>query len=87
MLGSAFSGKKTIAKQLQENLGADVVIFNINDIIKEAIDYISPKKAEEVVVDPKAKGKGKAVLEAAVVDIFEGKNVAKYKSTAQAIKE
>jgi hypothetical protein len=31
----------------------------MNDIIKEAIDYISPKKTEEVVVDPKAKSKGK----------------------------
>lgn len=44
---------------MQEQLGPDVVIFNMNDIIKEAIDYISPKKTEEVVVDPKAKGKGK----------------------------
>lgn len=59
---------------MQEQLGPDVVIFNMNDIIKEAIDYISPKKTEEVVVDPKAKGKGK-LAEQVVVDIFEGKNV------------
>ena len=50
----------------------------MNDIIKEAIDYISPKKAEEVVVDPKAKGKGKQA-EQVIVDIFDGKNVQKYK--------
>jgi len=56
-----------------------VTIFNINEIIKEAIDYISPKKVEEVVVDPKAKGKSKPVVEAAAIDIFEGKNVLKYK--------
>ena len=74
LTGSAFSGKKTVAKYLQETLGADVVIFNINDIVKEAIDYINPKKLEEVVVDPKAKGK-KPATEVAAVDIFEGKNV------------
>ena len=51
-----------------------MVVFNINDIVKEALDYINPKKPEEVVVDPKAKGK-KSVTEVAAVDIFEGKNV------------
>ena len=84
--GSAFSGKKTVAKQLQEILGTDVIIFNINDIVKEAIDYINPKKVEEVVVDPKAKGK-KPATEVVAVDIFEGKNVQKYKQISLAIKE
>ena len=63
-------------------MGTDVVLFNINDIVKEAVDYINPKKADEVVVDPKAKGNKKSVVEAVIVDIFEGKNVTKYKSTA-----
>ena len=79
LVGSAFSGKKTVAKQLQETLGPDVVVFNINDVIKEAMDYMNPKKSEEIVVDPKAKGKGKVATEAATVDMFDGKNVAKYK--------
>jgi len=74
LTGNAFSGKKTIAKQLVEALGGDVVIFNINDVVKEAIDYINPKKTEEVVVDTKAKGK-KPATEVVAVDIFEGKNV------------
>jgi hypothetical protein len=39
---------------------------------------VSPKKVEEVVVDPKAKGK-KTSTEVVAVDIFEGKNVQKYK--------
>jgi hypothetical protein len=42
-------------------------------VIKEAIDYINPKKVDEVIVDPKAKGKKS--VEATFVDIFDGKNV------------
>ncbi len=60
-------------------------MFHIDDIIKEAIDYISPKKQEEAPVDPKAKSK--KVVEPVYVDIFEGKNTVVYKQTAQSIKE
>jgi phage terminase large subunit-like protein len=58
---------------MQEVLGPDVAILHIDEIIKEAYDYISPKKQDEsVVIDPKAKGK--KVVEQVVTDIFEGKN-------------
>ena len=63
-------------------------ILHIDEVIKEAIDYISPKKVEEsVVVDPKAKGKGKGKEEPVAVDIFDGKNTVQYKAIAQQIKE
>lgn len=84
LVGRAYSGKKTIASQLKEVLGNDVAILNLDDIIKEAIEYISPKKQDEsVTVDPKAKGKKGAKEEPVHVDIFEGKNSAQYKSYAQ----
>lgn len=83
LVGRAYSGKKTVAQALREVLGNDVAILNLDDIIKEAIDYISPKKQDEsVVVDPKAKGKRGTKEETVHVDIFEGKNSAQYKSYA-----
>jgi len=54
--------------------------LNIEEIIKEAFEYINPKKAEESVInDPKLKGKGSKLIEPVIVDIFEGKNTAHYK--------
>lgn len=86
VVGRAFSGKKTVAKQIQEMLGSEVVVLHMDEIIKEAIEYISPKKQDEsVIIDPKAKGKKKE--EPVVNDIFEGKNTAQYKSLAQQIKD
>jgi hypothetical protein len=71
---------------MQEILGSDVAILHIDEIIKEAYDYISPKKQDEsVIIDPKAKGK--KVVEQVITDIFEGKNTVNYKSIAQQIKE
>ena len=34
-----------------------MIIFNMDEIIKEALEYVTPKKVaeESVVVDPKAK--------------------------------
>lgn len=84
MIGRAFSGKKTIANAMKEVLGNDVAIFNLDDIIREAIEYISPTKQDESVhIDPKAKGKKAVKDEPVNVDIFEGKNSAQYKSLAQ----
>ena len=59
ILGRAFSGKKTIANMLVEKYGGEknVRVFNMDEIIKEALDYITPKKVDEAVVDPKAKAK------------------------------
>jgi dephospho-CoA kinase len=77
LVGRAYSGKKTIAQAMKEILGNDVAILNLDDIIREAIEYISPKKQDEsVVIDPKAKGKRGAIQETVHVDIFEGKNTA-----------
>ena len=89
LLGRAFSGRRTVAKQMQELLGPDVSILHIDEIIKEAMDYIAPKEVEEAQakVDPKAKGKGKAKDEPVVTDIFEGKNTTAYKEIAQKIKD
>jgi len=65
---------------MQELLGNEVTILNIEEIIKEAFEYINPKKAEESVInDPKLKGKGSKLIEPVIVDIFEGKNTAHYK--------
>ena len=44
---------------LVEKYGGEknIRIFNMDEIIKEALDYITPKKVDETVVDPKAKAK------------------------------
>lgn len=43
---------------MKEVLGGDIQVLNLDDIIKEALEYISPKKQDEsVAADPKAKGK------------------------------
>jgi septin family protein len=88
MLGQAFSGKKTLAKQLVEKLGGDVKILNMDEILKEALDYINPKKVAEVpVVDPKAKGKAPVAAVVVPTDIFEGKDNVAYKNIANEIKQ
>jgi len=78
ILGRAQSGKKTLSEQISKKLGANIKIFCLDKILVEAVNYVAPKpEKEEVVVDPKAKGKGKApaVNESENKDIFEGKDV------------
>lgn len=77
ILGRAFSGKKTIARQLQEKYGGDknVRVFNIDDVVKEALDYITPKKVDEAALEAAKKAKKGKVEEVVNVDIFEGKHV------------
>jgi len=85
VLGRAFSGKKTIAKVIQEQVGQDVAVLHIDEIIKEAIEYIAPKKVDESLdqkVDTKSKAKGKQKEEPVITDIFEGKNTVAYKQIA-----
>lgn len=78
LIGKAHSGKKTQAKMIVDNLGAEKVqIFDMGEIIREAVAYIDPNKQTEEVVDPKAKGKGKAPE--APVDPFAGKDTTLYK--------
>ena len=58
ILGRAFSGKKTVAAQLVAKYGdQNLKLFNMNEIIKEALDYIPPKKVDEVAQAAAVKGK------------------------------
>lgn len=59
-----------------EKIGADkITLFNMNDIVREAINYVDKASAKvEEVVDPKAKGKGKPAAGDATADIFAGKD-------------
>lgn len=60
----------------------------MDEILKEALDYINPKKVPEVpVVDPKAKGKAPVAAVVVPTDIFEGKDNAAYKKIATEIKQ
>jgi len=85
-LGRIFSGKRTAAQKLKEKLGGNVKVFRMQEVIKEALDYINPKQAE---APPPAKGgkKGPAKGEEKPVDIFEGFDTTTYKEAAGQIKE
>ena len=75
---------------MQEVLGNDVAVLHIDEVIKEAIEYITPKPEDDSLdkkADPKAKAKPKKGEEPVVTDIFEGKDVVKYKEIAQTIKD
>ncbi len=84
ILGRCFSGKKTIASQIQEKLGGDknIKLFNMDEIIKEALDYITPKKVDEAALEAAKKAKKGKQEEVVNVDIFEGKTVSEYKRIA-----
>ena len=87
ILGKAFSGKKTIAAQLVAKYGEqNLKLFNMNEIIKEALDYITPKKVDEAALAAAAKGKKGKQEEVVNVDIFEGKHVGEYKKLAMEMK-
>ena len=59
ILGRAFSGKKTIAVELQAKYGGDkkIKIFNMDEVIREALDYITPKKIDEAAIEAAKKAK------------------------------
>lgn len=92
ILGRAFSGKKTVAKQIQDQYGGpqNVKIWNMDDIIIEAIEYVTPKKVDEVAAAeaskkaPARKGKQEEIVP---VDIFEGRDTTEYKRIANSIKQ
>ena len=55
--GKAFSGKKTQAKKIIEKLGADkVTLFDMQEVLREALIMVDPSAQKEEVADPKAKG-------------------------------
>lgn len=81
-MGRAFSGKKTIAKALLAKFDLkQVKLFSMDELIKDALDYITPKKTEEAVQhDQRAKPKKGAKQEdVAPTDPFEGKDTTDYK--------
>ena len=88
ILGRAFAGKNTVAKQLQEKYGGEkqVCIFKMDDIIKEALDYITPKKVDEAALEAAKKAKKGKQEDLAPVDPFEGKHSDDYKQIATEMK-
>lgn len=56
-------------------------MFQIDRVISEAIEYVSPKTHREEAPDPKAKGK--KVVEAAPTDPFDGKDTEMYRKLAE----
>ena len=88
ILGKAFAGKKTVATQIQEKYGGEknVKVFNMDEIIKEALDYITPKKVDEAALEAAKKAKKGKVEEVVNVDIFEGKHSDHYKKLANSLK-
>ena len=86
IIGKAYSGKKTQAQMIIDKIGADkVTLFNMNDIVREALLYVDPGQKVEEVVDPKAKGKGKPADTPA--DIFAGKDSTQYREIATLLLE
>ena len=94
ILGRAFSGKRTIAKQIQEKVGdKSITIFSMDDIIQEALEYVAPKKVDDSAADLKKVDKKKQPAKGAAADDtnvstdkFEGKNSEEYKAIASTIK-
>ena len=88
ILGRAFAGKKTIANQLLEKYGGltNIKVFNMDEIIKEALDYITPKKIDEAALEAQKKAKKGKQVEEENIDIFEGKHVNEYKKIITEIK-
>ncbi len=58
----------------------------MDEIIKEALDYITPKKVDEAALEAAKKAKKGKQEEVVNVDIFEGKTVSEYKRIANQIK-
>lgn len=58
----------------------------MNDIVKEAFEYVTPKKIDETAVDPKAKGKKATKNDDVPTDPYEGKDSSAFKSIGMAIK-
>ena len=66
----------------------NIRVFNMDEIIKEALDYITPKKVDDAAALEAAKKakKGKQ-QEEEHTDIFEGKHPAEYKKLAHEMKD
>jgi hypothetical protein len=57
-----------------------LTLFNMSDIIREALAYVMKPEVKEEVVDPKAKGgKGAKADATQAVDVFSGLDTVQYK--------
>jgi hypothetical protein len=62
-----------------DKFGADkLTLFNMNDIVREALNYVDPGQKQEEIADPKGKG-GKGKPADTPSDIFAGKDTTAYK--------
>lgn len=82
--GKAFSGKKTQAKMIIDHFGGKVTLFDMTEIVREALGYVDPNAQKEEVADPKAKGKKPADEK---LDPFAGQDTTVYKEIATALLE
>lgn len=92
LLGRACAGKRTIAKQIQDQYPTGKVkLFRMDDLIKEVYEYINPKPVSDnaSVADkgkkpPPAKGK---VEDTGPVDPYAGLDTKDYKELGHQIKK
>lgn len=82
MIGGAFSGKKSTAQQIVEEIGDKMIVFNMDDIVREALMFVSNK---EEVPDPKAKAVKGKLQETASTNAFEGLDTTVFKELATTI--
>lgn len=59
----------------------------MDEVIKEALDYITPKKVDEAALEAAKKAKKGKVEEVTNADIFEGKHTDDYKKIANEMKK
>lgn len=88
ILGRAFSGKKAVAKVIQDKLNpSGIKVFSIDKMIHEAIEYVQPKDEHTIVsTDAKSKPK-KGVVEEKHIDPFDGKDSENYKLIAEELRQ
>lgn len=67
-----------------EKLGANAItLFNMGEIIREALVYIDPNQNKEEAVDPKAAKQKAKAPEATPTDKYAGQDTTKYKELAE----
>ena len=67
---------------IKDELGESMTIFHMDEVLREALFYVSPEKKDENP-DPKAKAKGKGAE--APSDVFAGLDTSVYKEIASEI--
>jgi len=82
MIGRACSGKSTQSKLLLKQLGDKVTLFDMGQVVRDALAYVDPHQAKDEPVDAKAKGKK---TQEAPADVHAGKDTTQYKEIASLI--